>query len=142
MTATTGNTLIAPRRRRSIGLTALIDVVFILLMFYMLTSTFTQWKAVDFLSPSASKSQTADRPQLVILGADGSLALHGTDFALASFRLLDSRHLQAFDTGRAVVVLPQPDSSLQTLVSAVEHLKAVGFDKVTLGKTLDSTETP
>ncbi|SFD74585.1 biopolymer transport protein ExbD [Thiohalospira halophila DSM 15071] len=37
----------APSRRRLISLTPLIDVVFILLVFFMLASTFMEWRLID-----------------------------------------------------------------------------------------------
>ncbi|OOC09384.1 ExbD/TolR family protein, partial [Thioalkalivibrio halophilus] len=36
-----------PRRRNLISLTPLIDVVFILLVFFMLASSFLDWRAVE-----------------------------------------------------------------------------------------------
>ena len=71
--------LLYTRRRSRIGMTALIDVVFILLMFFMLTSSFNQWKAVDFRSPVAVENQSADSAQLVVLGVNGTLSLVASD---------------------------------------------------------------
>ena len=43
-----------PRRRRSpISLTPLIDVVFILLVFFMLASSFLDWRSITLAAPSA-----------------------------------------------------------------------------------------
>jgi biopolymer transport protein ExbD len=60
----------APRRRRLISLTPLIDVVFILLVFFMLASSFMEWRLIDLqlggdgggeVDPSAARVQlTAD----------------------------------------------------------------------------------
>ncbi|MGK0476314.1 MAG: biopolymer transport protein ExbD, partial [Oleispira sp.] len=36
-----------PKQRNLISLTPLIDVVFILLVFFMLTSSFVEWKFID-----------------------------------------------------------------------------------------------
>lgn len=48
--------LSAPRSKARIGLTPLIDVVFILLLFFMLTSTFVERTAVDVSTPSTAPS--------------------------------------------------------------------------------------
>ena len=42
------------RRRRLIGLAPLIDVVFILLLFFMLTTNFTRWRELPFDLPAAA----------------------------------------------------------------------------------------
>ena len=42
----------ASRRRALIGLTPLIDVVFILLVFFMLASSFLDWRAIDLTAPA------------------------------------------------------------------------------------------
>lgn len=128
--------LLLPRRRRGIGLTALIDVVFILLLFFMLTSTFTQWKAVDFKSPVASDDADADDPQLVILGGDGSLTLRGSAFSVGSYQELSPQYLTAFDNNRPVVVLPEADSHVQDIVATIERLQSIGLNAVTLGKAI------
>lgn len=128
--------LLLPRRRRGIGLTALIDVVFILLMFFMLTSTFTQWKAVDFKSPVASNDADAGDPQLVILSESGSLALRGSAFSVGSYQELGPQHLTAFDSNSPVVVLPEAGSSVQDIVATIEGLQSIGLSAVTLGKAI------
>ena len=76
--------LLYTRRRSRIGMTALIDVVFILLMFFMLTSSFNRWKAVDFRSPVAVESHSADSAQLVVLEVDGTLRLVASDIEIAA----------------------------------------------------------
>ena len=40
--------------RKLIGLTPLIDVVFILLLFFMLTSSFFQWQSLDLTMSTPS----------------------------------------------------------------------------------------
>ena len=66
-------------RRSSISLTPLIDVVFILLLFFMLTSSFVQWRAVDLsLSVASEGGQTSqDAPGKLHLQAAGQLYLNG-----------------------------------------------------------------
>ena len=120
------------RRRQSISLTALIDVVFILLMFFMLTSTFTRYKAVDFQAPVAAATETdAEQPQRVILRPDGSLRLeNGTVIAAEEVPSVDS-----FEAGRPLVVLPEGDSSVQAMVTSLEKLKGLGL-AVTLGRVI------
>ena len=119
-------------RRRAVSLTALIDVVFILLMFFMLTSTFSRWKAVDFHFPVAGPESSSQQPQAMILHANGALSLNGRPFAVSPPG--DSGGL---DATRPVVVFPEADTRLQIIISAFEQLQAAGIGGASLGKSLE-----
>ena len=62
----------APRRRRVISLTALIDVVFLLLLFFMLTSTFSTFGEIELFAPAGGQAAVSEPVQraFVQLGAD------------------------------------------------------------------------
>ena len=119
-------------RRRAVSLTALIDVVFILLMFFMLTSTFSRWKAVDFHFPVAGPEPSPQQPQAMILHANGALSLNGRAFSVSPPG--DSGGL---DSTRPVVVFPEAETRLQIIISAFEQLQAAGISGVWLGKSLE-----
>lgn len=60
------------RRRQIISLTPLIDVVFILLVFFMLASSFLDWRAIDLNTPSESSGTSSlEGALLVELRPDG-----------------------------------------------------------------------
>ena len=122
-------------RRRPISLTPLIDVVFILLMFFMLTSTFTRWKAVDLRLPISSSDASPKKPQALLLHTDGSLSLRGR-----SFQLLDSNveaALSVLDSTRPVIVFPESGTRVQTIISTFERLTAAGVSGAVLGAALE-----
>ena len=53
------DSLVPARKKSTISMTALIDLVFILLMFFMLTSTFVKWKQVPLATASVSTENTS-----------------------------------------------------------------------------------
>lgn len=61
----------------SIELTPLIDVVFLLLIFFMISTTFTKETALKINLPEASGEQTAEQPQSieVQIGAESEYAI-------------------------------------------------------------------
>jgi biopolymer transport protein ExbD len=67
--------------RRRLSMTSLIDVIFLLLLFFMLSSTFTRFAEVELASAGAGGGSPADRPVFVTLAAD-SLRLNGTEAML------------------------------------------------------------
>ena len=123
-------------RRRSISLTPLIDVVFILLMFFMLTSTFTRWKAVDLRLPTAGADATPKKPQTLLLHTDGSLSLRGRRFQLSDPNA-EAALSTALDPARPVVVFPEADTRVQAIISTFERLTAVGVPGAVLGAALE-----
>lgn len=78
-------------RRRLISLTPLIDVVFILLVFFMLASSFSQWRTVDLTVAGGGGEPGDARMEQVRLGADGPMwdgEVRGTDELVAALQRL------------------------------------------------------
>lgn len=124
-------------RRKGISLTPLIDVVFILLMFFMLTSTFTRWKAVDLRFPVADSGVDPKDPQAVMLHADGSLSLRGRPLFLPDAYAPAADGIPPLDAARPLVVFPEADTRVQTMLAAFERLAARGVTDASLGEALD-----
>lgn len=122
------NPLFAARPSKKISLTALIDVVFILLMFFMLTSSFSQWRTVDLAAPATATVIANSEPQLVFISPIGAFSLQDGS------RVSATALAEQFNVEQAVVIIPDEQTQLQILVSGIEQLKNLGFSRVTLGK--------
>ncbi len=123
----------ARRRRRGIpiGLTPLIDVVFILLVFFMLATSLLDWRAIELNLSSPGGARTSMEGALVVEVRRESVRLGGERVptgALAS-RIRE----QLLKTpGRRVVVKPAPGVTLQEAVRVLEALTAAGAEDVSL----------
>lgn len=124
------------RKASKISLTALIDVVFILLMFFMLTSTFSQWKAVEFQSPVASNEPSLDKPSVLLLRADGSLRMADGSLEISAAQAVDAGR---FAEDAVMVLVPEADARVQVIVSRLEELKGLGL-AVTMGGVTDPVD--
>lgn len=125
-------TLTVRRRSRAISLTALIDVVFILLMFFMLTSTFSRFGFFEFQTQGASGAGTGEA-QVLMLQANGDLI----DRSFVPPEVMSDEAIrQQMDATRPVSVLPAGDADVQTMVQAIERLNQIGLSRVTLGQVL------
>ncbi|UWQ97438.1 biopolymer transporter ExbD [Rhodobacteraceae bacterium M385] len=63
-------------------MTSLIDVIFLLLLFFMLTSTFTRFSEIQLSAAGGGVAAPADTPPLFLqLGAE-TLSLNGTSLSL------------------------------------------------------------
>lgn len=119
------------RRRAVIGLTPLIDVVFILLVFFMLASSFLDWRVIDLATGSSSPAEDRPPPAVVQIGADGNL--HYQERALdadALARRLQER-LRAGEIS-AVILQPRAGVSLGTAVGALDALAGAGIENLAL----------
>jgi biopolymer transport protein ExbD len=121
--------------RRRVNLTPLIDVVFILLMFFMLTSDLQQWRAMQLNVPAAQISTATSRePALLVrINADGKITLDGSVLTLDSLETR-LRAVVADNPEQGVVVRPHPDVSVQRMVHIFDRLTASGVRKLTLSE--------
>ncbi len=66
------------RKKVNIDITPLVDVVFLLLIFFMVTSTFSELPGIKLLLPSAKTSaQQAVKELTIMVTADNQLYLNG-----------------------------------------------------------------
>lgn len=106
----------APFVRRPMSMTPLIDVIFLLLLFFMLSSTFSRFAEIE-LSSAASGTSAPDKPIeriFVQIGAE-RLTMNGVAATL------DELSAQ-IDTGQVLVSL-DADTSAQRLVDLLVRLR-------------------
>jgi biopolymer transport protein ExbD len=63
-------------------MTSLIDVIFLLLLFFMLTSTFSKFSEVELTAASAGATTASTEPLLFLRLAEDSLSLNGQALTL------------------------------------------------------------
>lgn len=123
-----------PRRNR-ISLTPLIDVVFILLMFFMLTSSFTREKQWQLNAPvSAEAAQEGNELERLVLAKNGAL-VRADDTGVP---LSDAELRQFALEGLPVVLQPQSEADVQTIVTAMTRLRELGVDRLSLANIFSS----
>ena len=70
------------RKRRRLSMTSLIDVIFLLLLFFMLTSTFSKFSEVELTAASGGATAQPAEPPLFLRLAEDDLSLNGTALTL------------------------------------------------------------
>ncbi len=114
------------RRRRRLALTPLIDVVFLLLVFFILGGRFEQHNHLTLASGAEDESAAASlRPQILRLFADGTVQLGREALTPAGVRERISAAGNA-----ALILAPQQDVDIQTIVTWVDDLRVIGIDDV------------
>ena len=116
--------------RRRPSLTPIIDVVFLLLVFFMLASTFTVDKKVNLLSETIhGTSHHDERPRLIEIKSD-KLLLNGVqaDDPVAIKRLEEITQ----DLSQVIIVQVLEGTSTQRMLDVIELLKSNGFSNLKL----------
>jgi biopolymer transport protein ExbD len=120
---------IEPERHRTpfISLTPLIDVVFILLVFFMLATRFGQFYDLPVnVQPADSINKPDDKWLVIEVEADGDLNLNGVSFTPDAVA-------DRLDTQKSKVwVTVSADATLQQALAAVDTIKAAGVKDVQL----------
>lgn len=122
------------QRRTSISLTPLIDVVFILLLFFMLATRFEVWQ-VDNVSTTAlaAVGSAVDTSEaiVIIISADSSLSLDGTILTIAQ---LEKELLRMKETASDSLITLHADTgaSVQQLYDVIGLVKTSGLSRLQL----------
>ena len=123
----------ARRRRALISLTPLVDVVLILLVFFMLASSFRDWRAIALDTGVAAGNEAATSMEggLLIEVLPGGVRLSGEPVSLDSLSDLVGRHAAERPKLR-VLVKPARGVALQETVHVLDALSAAGVTGVSL----------
>jgi len=115
-------------------MTPLIDIVFLLLIFFMLTSRFVVQEGIQVDLPVTNRSHTlpAEKTHRITVRAEGVLVMEGRAMTL---REMD-RYMREQDTaffGTHFEIQADRHASVQTVISLLEMLRIHGASRVTLG---------
>lgn len=109
-------------RRRRLAMTSLIDVIFLLLLFFMLTSTFSKFAEIELTNAASGSAALTDTPPLFLqLGAD-ALRLNGDTLDLTA---LGSSALGEAREGTVLLVSLGDGVNAQRLTDLLAALRAL-----------------
>lgn len=117
-----------------VSLTPLIDVVFLLLIFFMLTATFDRQNRIDVDLPVAgAASATTDAERVVVtVGADGAYALAGRSLPSGALTTALRRALgEAADKGR-LLIRADGRAPHQAVVTVMDAAARVGVGHIAI----------
>lgn len=125
----------AARKRRSLViLTPLVDIVFILLIFFMLASSFADLRVIGFLTPAGAKQAVGTQEPsavLVRVARDGSLDMSGQPMSKVMIAEEVARRSLSDDKIN-YLVQPNRGVSVQQIIHVVDLLKHSGARNVSL----------
>ena len=118
-----------------LDMTPMMDIVFIMLIFFIVTTSFTKESGIEVNRPSA---QTAERQQqgniLVAISADNEIWIDKREIDVRAVRANIER-LHAENPEGAVIVQADKDSKNGMLVQVIDQIRLAGVNNVSLAAT-------
>jgi len=118
------------RRKALINITSLIDVVFLLLIFFVVTSTFLERPGLDLSLPAASPTEVARRDEVTVeLDAEGAMRLDGRQVTREALESEIQAALAASGTERVVLEADErvPHGRVVEAMDAARRAGATGL---------------
>lgn len=138
MSGATSSLLSKPvrRKRASFVLTSLIDVIFLLVIFFMVSSQIVPYSLIPLgavssrSQPTDASAQPAAIAPLAVRILNGGVSIGGGRIAMAD---LDAAFMRLKADGiETLILLPGAGSTVQDVVSVLESSKAAAFADMTI----------
>jgi len=111
---------------RQLNITSLIDVVFLLIVFFMLTSTFLRTESMEINFPVGAMPSASDaKPIILVVGDNERLYLRNQPLKLADLDEALHEPLSA-DPEHHVMIMSTNNVSVQELVRVMDAVYQVG----------------
>ena len=114
-----------------INIAPLVDMVFLLLIFFIVTTVFVEETGVDIQKPVAASAQSLEKKSILLaLTLDGRIVYGGREVRLNELRGLVSRMLR--EQEMPVIVLADENSRSGVLVDVIDECKLAGAKQVSI----------
>ncbi|WP_417502048.1 ExbD/TolR family protein [Marinobacter sp.] len=122
----------AGKRRKAgqVNLTPLIDVVFILLLFFLLSSTFTQWRELNVTA--SGQADDVEQQALLEIQLVSSLGDIRVADQLYAADALNLQQLVADNPNTVFAIDARDGLTAQAMITLADRLKQAGAERVSL----------
>jgi biopolymer transport protein ExbD len=124
------------QRDNSINLTPLIDVVFLLLIFFMVTTTFTRETRMLISLPEAEADAMASEQTTLelLISKDGSYAVNGKSLINRDIKTIMAalKDSSAGDSAMPLVITADAESTHQAVITAMDAAGRLGFETLNI----------
>ena len=107
--------LIRKKKSIEINVAPLIDIVFLLLIFFMLTSEFTDFKTIDMISPSQSNTSIEKKNLPIIINLS----------EIIQKKLINSKN-------KKIVISTLNETKINNLIIVVDMIRSLGIENIAL----------
>jgi len=118
-----------------INITPLIDVVFIMLIFFIVTTSFVKETGVEVNRPSANTAQKQQKGSILIaIRENGEVWFNKRNIEVRAVRAnVERAHAENPEAG--VVIIADKQSATGTLVDVMDQVKLAGVNNISIAAT-------
>ena len=119
-----------------IDLTPMLDVVFIMLIFFIVTATFVKEMGLDVNTPDKNQNvKDADKQSIVVqVTSRDRIRIRGRDIDFRAVRANIER-LHAENPEAPVVIQPHPESKTEIMIHVMDSARQAGVYNVSIAAT-------
>ena len=122
-----------------IAIVNLVDVIFILLIFFIMTTTFSKETGLDITKPAAGSASQLEKENIMVgIGKEGTIHVDERQVDLAMLQSLLRREL-AEDADRTVVIVADRNSEMGIVVDVMDECNLAGVRKVSVAANQDGS---
>ncbi len=125
--------------RRNLNLTPLIDVVFLLLIFFMVSTTFEKQSKLKIELPQATPDAqvTTQKDLTISISQNGSFYVNNNELPNAQRQSLINALTKIVDSQRNIPVIIKADANVahKHVVMAMDVLSSMGFESISIATT-------
>ncbi|GAB7024102.1 ExbD/TolR family protein [Salidesulfovibrio brasiliensis] len=115
-----------------INMAPLIDMIFILLIFFLVTTSFVREAGIDVNRPQAETAAQSPSPTLQIaVTKDGAVFMEGRAIDIRSIRSKVSTFMDETKDGR-ILVLADGKSNTQSVINVIDQCRLAGAEKISI----------
>ena len=119
-----------------VNLTPMIDVVFLLLIFFMVTTVFVEEVGIEIQKPKAASAQMLEKKSILIgVSADGRVIYGNREIGVGGVRGLVSRLLS--ENKVPVIILVDESCKSGIVVDVIDECKLAGAKQVSIATQME-----
>ncbi len=129
------------RERIELSMTPMIDVVFLLLIFFMVTTTFEREAALKIELPEArGETSSENKPLEVVVDSRGRYFIGGHELVNVRIETLKKAMSQALKQGarRVVVISADKQSPHQSVIRVLDAARQLGLNHISFATQAES----
>jgi len=127
------NLFIKKNKPHEINVAPLIDIVFLLLIFFMLASEFVDYKTIDLVSPIESQEniELKNLPIIIELSSSGAMMINDKKSEINNLsNFIENTRKENFS--EKVIINTDKNTKLNILVNVIDIIREIGIDKIAL----------
>lgn len=120
------------RRESIIDISPMMDMVFILLIFFIVTSTFTRETGIDVTKPKASSARELAKESILIgVTRQGTVHINESQVTLSSLQTI-LKQMMAESPDRPVIIVSDRDAPTGAIVDVLDECNLAKVRKVSI----------